>query len=91
MEEIKKRALIKEIAEKNERLKALTEEVKKLKEQAQMEFPLGMTIIDDAVVTIKECSRTNFDSATFKLDFPKQYNKYSSITVYKTVVCSVQE
>jgi hypothetical protein len=45
MDEIKKRALIKEIAEKNERLKALTEDVKKLKEQAQEVFPTGMTIL----------------------------------------------
>jgi len=91
MDEIKKRALIKEIAEKNERLKALTEDVKKLKEQAQEVFPTGMTIVDDVTIVIKECSRTNFDSATFKKDFANLYNQYSSITTYKTVVCSVQE
>jgi len=85
-----RRDLIEKIAIKNELLKNLEEEVKKLKALAQQEFSIGTTIVDDTSITIKEVSRTNFDTTTFKKDFAQLYNQYSSVTTYKTVSCVVQ-
>lgn len=83
--------LITEIAVKNAESKKLEEELKKLKAEAQARFPIGTTMVQNAMITIKEVARGFFDSKKFKVDYPKLYTTYETVSTYKTVSCEVGE
>jgi len=85
MTDKEKNQLAKDIAIKNAQCTKLTNEVKALKIQAQAEFKVGDTVLEAALITIKEIHKNQFNSANFKLNYPILHDAYCLPTSYKTV------
>ena len=84
-------ALCKRIARLTAQAKKIDEQLKVCKASAIANFGTGTHIGENVVVTIKDVSRTNFDTATFKAEHGGLYQQYSNVVTYKTVSVKVAD
>ena len=84
-------ALCKRIARLTAQAKKIDEQLKDCKAAAIASFGLGTQVDNGVAVTIKEVSRTNFDTATFKAEHGGLYQQYSNVVTYKTVSVKVAD
>lgn len=84
-------ALCKRIARLTEQSKRIEEQLKACKAQAIASFGNGTHIGTDVAITVKEVSRTNFDTTTFKAEHADLYAHFSKMTTYTTVSVKVAD
>lgn len=84
-------ALCKRIARLTAQAKKIDDQLKACKATAIASFGTGTHIGTDVAITVKDVSRTTFDTSTFKAEHGGLYYQYSNVSTYKTVSVKVAD